>query len=184
MDFNKKQKQSDDEKLNQTEGKTEEKEQQSHKQKGQMTDSVEEKHDETKEKIAEYESKWKRAVADYRNLEARMHEQRAEWLRSANRDLLIHLLPVLDTLLLATQHSQDKTLSVSVSQFLDILKAEGVTKIEAVGKEFDPLVMEAIMTAEGEENKVLEELRAGFLLYDKVLRPVQVKVGSCQTGTK
>jgi molecular chaperone GrpE (heat shock protein) len=37
--------------------------------------------------------------------------------------------------------------------------------------------MECITTEEGEENKVLEEIRAGFMLYDKVLRPAQVKVG-------
>jgi molecular chaperone GrpE len=130
------------------------------------------------EKVAEFEEKWKRALADYRNLENRMQEQRGEWVRSANKDLLLRLLPVLDTLLLAFQHTQDKTLQVSVTQFLDILKSEGVTKIEAVGKDFDPVAMECVVTDAGDENKVLEELRPGFMLHDKILRPAQVKVGN------
>ena len=107
-----------------------------------------------------------------------MKEQRGEWIKSANRELLLRLLPVLDTLLLAQLHSEDKTLQVTVGHFLDILKSEGVTKIETVGKEFDPHIMEAISATEGKENTVIQELRPGFRLHDKVLRPAQVTVGN------
>lgn len=133
--------------------------------------------EELEAKVEEYEDKWKRALADYRNLEQRVSEQRSEWIKSANRDLLLRLLPILDTLMLAKTHSDDKNLSVSVEQFFDILKNEGVTQIETMGKEFDPMLMECIAVVEGEDNKVLEELRAGFILHDKVLRPAGVKVG-------
>ncbi len=53
----------------------------------------------------------------------------------------------------------------------------GVAKIETVGKKFDPNTMEAIATDTGEEGIVLEDLRVGFIMNYKLLRPAQVKVG-------
>ena len=128
-------------------------------------------------KVEEAENNYRRALADYQNLQKRTQEDRMQWIRSANKDLLLRILTVLDTLMLAHQHKEDKNIEVSIAQFLDVLKAEGVTKIETKGKKFDPHLMEAIATDEGEEGKVLEELRAGFMLHDSLLRAAQVKVG-------
>lgn len=134
--------------------------------------------EELRQQAVEYETKYKRALADYQNLEKRVAGQRFELLQSANRELLLRLLPVLDTLILANQHVQNEGLKVSIQQFLDTLKAEGATRIETVGKEFDPNTMECITTEPGDENRVLEELRAGYMLNEKVLRAAQVKVGA------
>jgi molecular chaperone GrpE len=60
---------------------------------------------------------------------------------------------------------------------LDTLKTEGVEKIETVGREFDPHVMEAVDTVEGEDGKVIEEIRPGYKMQEKLLRPAQVRVG-------
>lgn len=130
------------------------------------------------EKAQENEDKYKRALADYHNLQKRTQDERFELIRSANKDLLLRILTVLDTLMMASQHIQDKNLEVTVNHFLDILKSEGVTRIETVGKEFDPMLMEAIATEEGEEGKVINEARAGFLLNEKLLRAAQVTVGT------
>ncbi len=130
-----------------------------------------------KEKIEELENQVKRTLADYRNLENRIQNERGEWILKANKQLLLNILPVLDTLMLAAKHSKDQSLSLSVQQFLDILKREGVVKIETLGKNFDPNLMEGIQTVDGEDGKVIEELRTGYMLYDKVLRPAQVAVG-------
>jgi molecular chaperone GrpE len=130
-----------------------------------------------KQQIEESENKYRRALADYQNLQKRTQEEKGEWIRSANKELILRILTVLDTLMLAYHHTQDKNIQVSVQQFLDVLKSEGVTKIETVGQKFDPNTMEAIATDEGEEGKVLEELRLGFMMYDKLLRAAQVKVG-------
>ncbi len=132
-----------------------------------------------KEKIEELENQVKRTLADYRNLENRVQNERGEWILKANKQLLLNLLPVLDTLMLVDKHSQgkDQNLNLSVRQFLDILKKEGVVKIETMGKSFDPNLMEGIATVEGIDGKVIEELRTGYMLYDKVLRPAQVSVG-------
>jgi len=130
-----------------------------------------------KKEVEEFENNYKRALADYQNLQKRVQEEKSEWVRSGNKELILRILPVLDTLMLAQQHIEDQGLQVSVQQFLDILKAEGVTKIETVGHEFDPHLMECVTTEEGEKNKVLEEIRAGFMQYERVLRPAQVTVG-------
>ena len=130
-----------------------------------------------KKQVEEFENNYRRALADYQNLQKRVQEEKSEWIRSANRELILRILTVLDTLMLAQQHVKEQGLEVSVQQFLDILKSEGVTKIETVGHEFNPHLMECITTEPGEENKVLEEIRTGYMLYDKVLRPAQVKVG-------
>src|SRR6266699_1471361 len=96
---------------------------------------------EFKQQAQESEDKYRRALADYQNLQKRVQEERLALIQAANKELLLRLLPVLDTLELANKHVQDKGLQVSIGQFLDTLKAEGVTKIETVGKEFDPMFM-------------------------------------------
>ncbi len=129
------------------------------------------------EKVKENEEKYKRALADYQNLQKRTQEEKREWLISANRELVLRILPVLDTLERANKHITDEGLKVSIQLFLATLKNEGVVKIETIGKQFDPRFMEAIATGEGEEGKVLEESQAGYMIGDAVLRPALVKVG-------
>jgi molecular chaperone GrpE len=125
----------------------------------------------------ESEGKYRRALADYQNLQKRSQEDRLLWIRTANKELLLKILVIFDTLEMAYQHSQDKNIQVSIQQFLDVLKSEGVTKIETVGKKFDPNVMEAITTGEGKEGIVLQELRVGFMIHESLLRAAQVTVG-------
>lgn len=140
--------------------------------------------EELEKKVDEIENKYKRALADYQNLEKRSADEKREFVRIANKNLLLRFLPVLDTLLLAEKHIKDQGLSISVGQFLDALKQEGVTKVETVGKNFNPELMECVETEEGEEGLVLEEVRSGHTLYDSVLRPAMVKVGKKKTGKK
>ena len=130
-----------------------------------------------KQKIEELENQIKRIFADYQNLEKRVTQERREWLIKANKDLILRLLPALDFLLLSSKHVEDEGLKLSIQKFFDILKEEGVEKIETEGKEFDPNLMEGIKTVAGEENKVIEELRPGFKMGDQVLRVAQVAVG-------
>lgn len=121
---------------------------------------------------------WKRAVADYQNLEKRMIEERVKLIKTANRSLIMRLLPVLDTLMLATSHIKNEGLELAIKQFTDLLRNEGVEKIEVEGKTFDPITMECVDTVPREENKVVSQVRAGFKFKDGgVLRPAQVQVG-------
>ncbi|MDP2692975.1 MAG: nucleotide exchange factor GrpE, partial [bacterium] len=81
---------------------------------------IDKKADECKEKIGELENQVKRTLADYRNLENRVQNERGEWILKANKQLLLNILPVLDTLMLVNKHSQgkDQNLNLSVQQFL------------------------------------------------------------------
>lgn len=132
---------------------------------------------ELERRVEELDNQYKRALADYQNLQKRAVEERRETIKRANRDLLLRLLPVLDTLMLAQEHIQNDGLKVSISQFLDTLRSEGVTKIEAVGKPFDPALMEAIGTDKGKEHVVLRETRVGYMINNDLLRAAQVIVG-------
>lgn len=119
----------------------------------------------------------KRTLADYQNLEKRAMQEREELRKSANSGLLLRLLPALDTLMIAQKHTQDEGLRLSVKQIFDTLEKEGLSKIETEGKEFDPTLMEAVQVTQGSDGEITEELRAGYLLNDKILRPAQVAVG-------
>lgn len=126
----------------------------------------------------ELENQLKRVLADYQNLEKRIAEEKSSWIKSANKDLLLRLLPGLDNLTLAEKHTKDEGVRISIDHFLDILEKEGISRIETSGRDFDPHLMEAVSTAPGEGGKVLEEIRAGYRLNDQILRPAQVVVGA------
>lgn len=166
-------------------GEVKEEETEDTEKQGESTENL----DKAQKKVAvaadeiDWEAKYKRALADYQNLEKRVAEQRRELILSAGRQILERLLPVLDTLHLASQHVDDQGLKISIQQFEDVLKAEGVTRVETTGKKFDPAVMEAVGTGDGNEGSVLNEARAGYLLYDKLLRPAQVIVGKKKIDT-
>ena len=132
------------------------------------------------QELENLENQLKRVLADYQNLEKRIAEEKSSWIRSANKDLLLKLLPGLDNLILAEKHTQDEGVKLSIKHFLDILENEGVKKIETKGANFDPRLMEAVSTTNGEDGQVVEELRAGYTLNDSVLRPAQVVVGSAK----
>jgi molecular chaperone GrpE len=129
------------------------------------------------DRIAELENNWKRAVADYRNLERRTGEEQIAFAAFANQVLLRELLPVLDALEAADGHLKDEGLSLAVKKLGDVLKDFNVTEIEVLGKTFDAGTMEAIETILGEENKVLAVTQKGYMISDRVLRPARVKVG-------
>ncbi len=129
------------------------------------------------QKVQELEDKYRRALADYQNLQRRTQDEKREWARFSNKDLILKLLPILDTLMLAEKHTKDQNFVLTVQQFLQALEQEGVKRIKTIGEEFNPHTMEAVSTAEGDRGKVVEELRAGYMLFDMVLRPAQVIVG-------
>lgn len=129
------------------------------------------------EKIVELEDKYKRVLADYQNLVRRVSQERQEWARLSNRELVLKILPILDTLMLAEKHTKDQNFVLTVQQFLQVLRDEGFERIKAVGEKFDPLLMEVVETKEGEDWKVLEEVKAGFRSGEVIIRPAYVVVG-------
>ena len=139
--------------------------------------SVRQVQDKLVQQVEEAEQKYKRALADYQNLVRRTADEKREWARFSNKELVLKLLPILDTLMLAEKHTKDQAFRLVVQQFLQVLEQEGIRKIKTIGEAFNPHTMDAITTLDGEEGKVVEEIRAGFTLGDMVLRPAHVAVG-------
>ena len=131
-----------------------------------------------KEKIADLENKWKRSLADYENLRKRLEKEREDFVKFSSARLLDKLLPVLDSLESCRGCLEGKGLELLLRQFKEILKSEGVEEIEAMGKVFDPLKMDAVEMGPGEKNKVIDVIMKGYELNGRVLRPAKVKVGA------
>jgi molecular chaperone GrpE len=137
---------------------------------------------------ADYKDQWLRAAADYKNFKRRTDQERADLIRGASAGLLLKLLPVVDDLERAVGSVTPDIESTPwysgfklIPQKLQtILESEGVTRIEAIGQDFDPNVHEAVIyesAGAGQEGKVIGELQKGYKLRDRVLRPTMVKVG-------
>jgi molecular chaperone GrpE len=127
--------------------------------------------------IDELTNNWKRALADYKNLEKRVAEDRLEVVRFANRTLILKLLAVFDNLEVLQKHSEDEGIEMILKEFRQILNDEDLQEIEAEGKKFDEAEMEAVELVDGKEGKVMEVTQKGYKLHKKVIRPAQVKVG-------
>lgn len=130
-----------------------------------------------KEEMQDLENKWKRALADYQNLEKRVESQQGMYIKMANVGLIDKLLPVLDDLERASEHVKDDGLKMIVKQFHQVLESESVVKIETTESEFDPEYMDCVEMVEGQTNKVVEEVLSGYVLGETVIRPAKVKVG-------
>jgi molecular chaperone GrpE len=130
------------------------------------------------EKVSEMEGNWKRALADYKNLVERTNKEKKQFTDFANEVLVLKLLAVYDSLEMLGKYNQDQGLALTIKQFEQVLKEEGLKEIEALGKEFNANEMEGIEMVSGEKDKVVEVLTKGFYLKEKLLRPARVKVGN------
>jgi molecular chaperone GrpE len=141
------------------------------------------------QKRDEYLDLLQRTRADFENYQKRALREMVQERKYAQGGLAVDLLPALDNLDRATaaaKQSGDKSpLAQGVllvqSQLLDILRRNGITPIDAVGKPFDPNQHEAVMqqpSADVPPGSVLQVLEQGFLIHDRVLRPAKVIVST------
>lgn len=130
-----------------------------------------------KTQIDDLTARWKRALADYQNLEKRVTAEQEDFVKFVNAGLILKILPALDSLQKAQDHLRDEGLGLAIKQLRDALVQEGLEEIEVIDKPFNPKEMECVAVVEGDEEKVVEELRKGYKLKDRVLRVAQVKVG-------
>jgi molecular chaperone GrpE len=136
--------------------------------------------------LEEANSRYLRLAADFENFKKRARQEQVETMRYAAATLAERLLPVLDDAERAMAHVPEgveegwlKGLQMSVRKLVEILGSVGVERIEAEGRPFDPSQHEAIGSEEAEdkdEDTVTAELRPGYRMHDRVLRPALVKV--------
>jgi molecular chaperone GrpE len=127
-----------------------------------------------------------RLAADFDNYKKRSRQQQLETIQHASAELIARLLPGLDDLHKALDHKPAgideawvKGVELSVRKLEEALGAHGLEAIEAVGKPFDPNVHEAIGHEESNEHPedtVVQVLRRGYRIRDRVVRPALVKV--------
>ena len=139
-----------------------------------------------KQAIEDMNNKYLRLYAEFENYKKRVNKDKEELVKYGNESLLYAILPAIDNLELALKHAQKDSNSglvqgveMTLKELQRTLDKFGLTKIEADGKAFDPSVHHAMMKVEREdmdEMLVVEELRAGYIYREKVLRPSLVSV--------
>ena len=83
-------------------------------------------------RIGDIENQWKRALADYRNLEKRVDKEKAAFIKLANATLIDKLLPVLDSLEKCGEHLKNKGLNFTLAQFKKVLESEEVKEARSL----------------------------------------------------
>jgi len=136
--------------------------------------------------LAEAKDRHLRLAADFDNFKKRARQEQLETIQHASAELIGRLLPALDDLHKAlenkppgTDESWLKGVELSVRKLEEALGAHGLEPIEAVGARFDPKLHEAIgheESADHPEDTVVSELRRGYRIRDRVVRPALVKV--------
>ena len=127
-----------------------------------------------------------RKTAEFDNYRKRIERERREQADQATVDLLLELLPIVDDFDRAVAvesggnaASYRKGVELIHAKLHDFLKKRGVRAIEALGADFDPNVHQAVLhevSPEHREGEVIGEMRRGYMLGDRLLRPAMVKV--------
>ncbi|RAP76739.1 nucleotide exchange factor GrpE [Paenibacillus montanisoli] len=135
----------------------------------------------------ENQQRYLRAQADFDNFRRRTMKEKEELAQYASMKLIGQLLPVVDNFGRALEaaksggdvESFSKGVDMIFRQLEQVLEAEGLKAMDAVGQPFNPDFHQAIMQVESDEHGegiVVEEVQKGYVLKDKVLRPAMVKV--------
>jgi molecular chaperone GrpE len=143
---------------------------------------------ETTAKSEEHLYNWQRSAADFSNYKRRTDEERSLVGQFSTAALISRLLAVLDDFDRAldsvppdAHDSWIEGVQLVERKLRNVLEAEGVTAIEAVGQPFDPNLHEAVAheeTTEHADNEVIGEVQRGYRLHDRVLRPSLVRVAN------
>lgn len=139
--------------------------------------------------LSEAKNQQLRAQADLENFRRRTRKEKEELLKYAALPVVKGLLPALDNLERAIAAGKDATdasgllegVEMVNRQILDILAAEGLAPIAAVGEPFNPEFHEAVMQVASDAHEagiVVEEFQKGYQLKDRVIRPAMVKVSN------
>ncbi len=137
------------------------------------------------EKLLEFSEAHTRYREEHDRIRARLERDQDARVRESLSGTFRQLLDALDNLERTFAHAEDGPLVDGLrlvhKQFLDILAAEGLERLEVVGETFDPATSEAVLATpvedEDDAGKVLEEFRPGYRFRDVVLRAAQVRVG-------
>ena len=136
--------------------------------------------------LTDAKQKYLRLAADFENFKKRTRQDHMDTIQHASSDLIARLLPVLDDLRSALDHKPEgvdeawaKGIELGVRKLEEVMATHGLEPIASVGSAFDPRYHEAIGHVESDEHPedtVVTELRRGYRIRDRVVRPSLVKV--------
>jgi molecular chaperone GrpE len=139
-----------------------------------------------KKDAAEYLEHLQRLKAEFDNYRKRVLREQTRAVEFATEPLMLRLLEVLDEFELALVAAEQKPdfhkfvrgVEMVYAKLADILKAEGLERIDAEGSPFDPALHEALFQVDGGDGEqfVSDVLRTGYTLKGRVIRPAGVKV--------
>jgi len=157
------------------------------KKKEEILEELKQKLEEKEKEAGELKERLLYQQADFENFKKLKAKEKQEALKFGNETLVKDLLPVIDNLERAIQHgckSEDSKaivegVELTLNSFLKVLEKFGVTRVDALEREFDPNVHEAI-AQEAREDKapgtVVTELQKGYIMDGRLLRPSMVTV--------
>lgn len=145
---------------------------------------------ESEKKAQEYLTGWQKERAESVNIRKRMEEEKKEFAKFANENLIMEILPALDSFDLAMANKKSweelpkewtKGIEYIYTQLLSALEANGVKRIYPLGEKFDPIRDEALamITTDNkdDDHKIIEVIQPGYLFNGKPVRSAKVKVG-------
>lgn len=138
-------------------------------------------------KSKEYLDRLKYLQADFENYRRRVEKEFQEITQRSNEKLISNLLGIMDELEIALETGRNTENAGAILEGVEMihkklcatLEREGLTRIEAVGKPFDPNLHEILVkvpTKDHEDGTVIEEVRKGFMFKGKIMRPCVVKI--------
>lgn len=139
--------------------------------------------------LNELRDKYLRLAAEFDNYKRRTAKERSDLFKTANQELMVALLPVLDDFERARNYTKETTDASALRESIDIiynkllktLQQKGLATMETKGGAFDPELHEAITQipapAEDLKGKVVDEVEKGYYLGDKVIRHAKVVLG-------
>ena len=135
-----------------------------------------------------------RIAAEFDNFRRRTLIEKANWIKNATERLVLEICEVRDNFERALHAEKEngnadsfkEGIELIFQQMEEVLKKEGVTKIEAIGQKFDPKYHDALahVPSEEEENRVIAVIQNGYLMNNKVIRPVKVAVSNGEKPVK
>lgn len=149
----------------------------------------------SEEKAQEYLTGWQKERADVVNSRKRDEEEKKSFAKYANENLIMELLPALDSFDMAMANKEEwnklpenwtRGMEYVHSQLISVLESQGVKRVYPLHQEFDPTHHDAIGTVvvekESDDNKVMEVIQPGYTYHDKNIRTAKVKVGEFKGG--
>jgi len=131
--------------------------------------------------------KYVRAHAEFENVRKRLEKEKGDFIKYANEGLLLEFLPIIDNLEMAEKHIKEAKDFDAVREGVDMIQLQiqkflkdiGLERVKTVGEKFDPHLHEAVETEESKDKDdglIVSELKPGYSLNGRLLRPASVKI--------